>query len=1069
MYNTRRRGMLSLQNLLFSFERTQEEIKVSHSSIFEKNIELIYKNDDKLVEESIKNMLSMDDIEDLKSLYLDFSSKSTYKLDTFRKILKEIAEQPVGNIEENNNLFSSFLHKVSSCLTGKIIQSKKYKQMKHQIQDESAFFYDIEQQFQKRIYWLSYRTLVFDFHMNKQENCLQGDTEEQKLRHYNDTLLQDPKYVVAFFEKYPCLLRILSNEMRKHKKYIVELLKRYQEDRDEISRCLFNNIGFQKIKHIDIGMGDSHCDGRTTAILHLEVGKLLYKPRNSTPESMYTALMQDWNRNLDSEAYKIKTPNGILKKNYSWIEHIEYQTCTNQEDVHNFYKRMGVQMAFLYAFNGIDFHYENIIAHKGFPVLVDVECLFHIPPATTYTQNSLKDVQVKIQHEISNSVYSLGVLPVSRGENHVDNSGLGKTDKMQSVGKVPRLKTDTMKIEREYVQYAGSEQHRPRLDGKVVSVYEYTEDVMHGFEIAYAYIQHHKKVILHIMDNYKDTLMVRYLPKSTRTYGSILNVSVHPRFLHNSLDRELFMAKHCEVGNKPPVHDVLGKSEFMDLMNGDIPYFTHQIATKNVVTSNGKNMNNFFHVSPYDFVKQKIENLNDEDLQFQLKIIEGSITFTRVKTQDSIQKTVSINPAHFTYEFEQQEFFIDTAKKISDYLYTLAFTGEQEEKRTISWLDMLLGEKAFDLRAMDDSLYNGLSGMALMYLSMWVVTKEVKYLEIAEDIMYDMMNRIDDLPIDDPTLSIGAFTGVSSILYTLLNFHQFTQKNRYKEYAKKSLHIIQHRLQDDTNLDVIGGAAGALIVLMRYYELEQEQDILDTAKLCGEFLMQKAIHFTDQEVGWVGAGERALTGFSHGNAGIVYALQLLNKRIKSEDIHTVIKKGMMFENNHTLDDRWLDLRKVDKQIDICRWCHGSPGILVSRLELQKSEDEWISIQSKKDMEHAISNTLQWGFGTGNEKSICHGVMGNALIIMKYGQELQDCTWENISRNVMYESIKHLKVEKLKQPIEGNIDGLGLLTGLAGIAYGLLYACNQRLPNVTTLELGQWIPNESEIEAKTLNN
>ncbi|MED1304223.1 hypothetical protein BK704_12575 [[Bacillus thuringiensis] serovar konkukian] len=1062
--------MPSLQNLLFSFERTQEKPTGNHFPLLEKNIELIYKNDYKLLEESIKAILSIDDVEEMKSLYINFLSKSTYKLNTFQNLQKEIAEQPVGIIKENSNLFSSFLHKVSSCLKKKIVQSKHYKQTKHNIQDESSFLQDIERQFQKQIYRLSYRTLVLDFHMNKQENRLQGDTEKQKLSDYNHTLLQDPKYVVTFFKQYPCLLRILSNEIRKTRKHIVELLRRYQEDHDDISRFLFNNKEYQKIKHIEIGMGDSHCDGRKTSKLQLEEGQLLYKPRNSTPESMYNALMQEWNENTDSENYKIKTPSGIMRKNYSWIEYIAYQACESQEDVHDFYKRMGVQMAFLYACNATDFHYENIIAHKGFPVLIDVECLFHIPAATTYKLNHVKDVHAKIKHKIATSVYSLGALPVSLGENHVDISGLGKTSNMQSVGKVPQLKMDTMKIERDYAQYDSSEQHRPGLEGNIVSVYEYKEDILHGFEMAYTYIQHHKKEILHLIDTYKDTLVVRYVPKATRTYASLLGVSVHPRFLHNSLDRELFLAKFCEEGNRSTSHNALGEMEFIDLMNGDIPYFTNQIATTNLVTSNGKNLNNFFHVSPYHFVKQKIENLNDEDLQFQLQIIEGSLALTKAKTQEIVQKKVSTNPAQYSHKFEQQNFFRETAKNIADYLYTLAFTGEKGEKRTISWLNLSCNDKKFDLQAMDDNVYKGLSGMALLYLSMWVVTKEVKYLEIAEDIMYDMMNRIDDLPIDDPTLSIGAFTGVSSILYTLLNFHQFTQKNRYKEYAKKSLHIIQHRLQDDTNLDVIGGAAGALIVLMRYYELEKEQDVLDTAKLCGEFLIQKANHFTDQEVGWTGASERSLTGFSHGNAGIIYALQLLNTHIKSEDIHTVIKKGMIFENNHKLHNQWLDLRIEDKQIDACKWCHGSPGILVSRLELQKSEDEFISIQSKKDMEHAVSNTLQFGLGTvGNGKSICHGVMGNALIIMKYGQELQDRTWENISKNVMYESIKHLKVEKLKQLIEGNIDGLGLLTGLAGIAYGLLYACNQRLPNVTTLELGQWIPNGSEIDAKTLNN
>ncbi|OUB25552.1 hypothetical protein BK708_15005 [Bacillus thuringiensis serovar yunnanensis] len=249
--------------------------------------------------------------------------------------------------------------------------------------------------------------------------------------------------------------------------------------------------------------------------------------------------------------------------------------------------------------------------------------------------------------------------------------------------------------------------------------------------------------------------------------------------------------------------------------------------------------------------------------------------------------------------------------------------------------------------------------------------------------------------------------------------------------------------------------------------MEKEQDVLDTAKLCGEFLFDKAIHITNQELGWKGAGEKVLTGFSHGNAGILYALQLLNTHIKSENIHALIKNGMTFENNHTFQNQWVDLRNPDQQIDSCKWCHGSPGILVSRLELQKSADEWIARQSKKDIKHAISNTIQFGLGAETDKSICHGVIGNALILMKYGQEMKEPIWINISKNVMYESIQNLKVNQLKQPIVEDIHGLGLLTGLAGVAYGLLYACDQRLPNITTLEMGQLTPEGIKLDASNL--
>ncbi|PEE33862.1 type 2 lantipeptide synthetase LanM [Bacillus cereus] len=1064
--------MSSLRNLLFSFERKQGKKNSNYSSIFEKNMDLIYKNDQKLLEKSIQNILSIDNVEAMKSLYKHFFIKSPYTIDTFQHIQKKMSEQPVDITRKNQCIFSSFLYKISSYWKEKIVQSKGYQKTKHKIQDESYFWEYMEQQFQKQIYRLSYRTLVFDFHINKQANRLQGDTDEQKLQNYSDAVLRDTTYVSRFFEMYPCLLRILSNEMRKNRKYIIELLRRYQADQEEISNFFFNKSGSQKIRRIDMGMGDSHCDGRKTAQLQLEEGMLLYKPRYAGPESLYTALMKEWNANIDSEIYHIKTPSGILKKQYSWIEYISYQACTKQGEIQRFYKRIGVQMAFLYACNATDFHFENIIAHKDFPVFIDVECLFHIPSGMSYKLNELQNVHKKIQHIIATSVYSLGILPVSLGDNHVDISGLGKSSNSQSVGKVPQFKNDTMKIERDYVEGGDSGKHRPGINENEVSAYVYTNDIMHGFERAYTYIQHHKKDIIQILDAYKDTLVVRYVPKSTRAYCSLLDLSVHPRFLHNSLDRELFLARFCE--ERDISCEGFGKSEFIDLTNGDIPYFTNQIAKTYVMTSRGKKIDDYFSISPYQFVKQKIEDFSDQDLTFQLQIIESSLVLKKEQEKDSVYNIVPIDPTQYDNEFEQQDYFLQIAKEIADYLYTLAFTEEREEKRKISWLNMLRSQKKFELQAMDDSLYSGLSGMALMYLSLWVVTKEKKYLKIAEDIMDDIVDRMNGLSIDDSIMMIGAFNGVSSVLYTLLNFYQLTQKSRYKECAKQAVQIIENRLYDDINLDVIGGTAGALIVLIRYYELEQEQEVLDTAKLCGEFLIQKAIDLNDQEIGWISpVSEKPLTGFSHGNAGFLYALHLLNQHIQSKEIYTVTKKGMRFENNNKTNDQWLDLRtnqhRINQQTDACRWCHGSPGILISRLALQNSEDEWIASQSQKDIEYAFSNMLQFGLeSVGTGKSLCHGLIGNALILMKYGQEMQDLSWKNIAQNIMYESIKHLKIDQLKQPIDGDVDGLGLLSGLAGIAYGLLYACDQRLPNIMTVELGQLVSNEIEHEVANSN-
>ncbi|PEP96970.1 hypothetical protein [Bacillus toyonensis] len=174
--------MMSIQNLLFHFERIQETNNSHSVSWFEKNIQVIYKNNPQLLEKSIQNILAISDINDLKSVYDNFSTKSTYKLHTFQKLQKDIAEQPVIHNEENSSLFSSFIIKTSSYWKQKITQSKRYKYLRQHIQDETIFWKKLERQWHKQIYQLSYRTLVFDFHVSKQKKAFARRNRSTKLK-----------------------------------------------------------------------------------------------------------------------------------------------------------------------------------------------------------------------------------------------------------------------------------------------------------------------------------------------------------------------------------------------------------------------------------------------------------------------------------------------------------------------------------------------------------------------------------------------------------------------------------------------------------------------------------------------------------------------------------------------------------------------------------------------------------------------------------------------------------------------------------------------------------------------
>ncbi|MEC2288679.1 hypothetical protein, partial [Bacillus velezensis] len=76
--------------------------------------------------------------------------------------------------------------------------------------------------------------------------------------------------------------------------------------------------------------------------------------------------------------------------------------------------------------------------------------------------------------------------------------------------------------------------------------------------------------------------------------------------------------------------------------------------------------------------------------------------------------------------------------------------------------------------------------------------------------MKDVISRFIDIevkPDEDSSMSVGAFSGVSSIVYTLMNFYMYTKREKYKQNAKQIAQLIPSLLPYDKELDIIGGTA----------------------------------------------------------------------------------------------------------------------------------------------------------------------------------------------------------------------------------------------------------------------
>ena len=136
---------------------------------------------------------------------------------------------------------------------------------------------------------------------------------------------------------------------------------------------------------------------------------------------------------------------------------------------------------------------------------------------------------------------------------------------------------------------------------------------------------------------------------------------------------------------------------------------------------------------------------------------------------------------------------------------------------------------------------------------------------------------------------------------------------------------------------MLGGAAGAILGLLALYHETADPTILEKAIACGQHLLSTQISIDGSPRAWKTTEEKPLTGFSHGAAGIAYALLRLYAVTGDLTYKKAASEGIAYECGvfSASVGNWPNLRSFSEQIGqpdfMVSWCHGAPGIGLGRL------------------------------------------------------------------------------------------------------------------------------------------
>jgi type 2 lantibiotic biosynthesis protein LanM len=865
-----------------------------------------------------------------------------------------------------------------------------------------------------------------------------------------------------FFKTYPVLARLMGTAINFWLANSLRLINRLSVDLAEIRNVFKTKTALKQIKGLTMELADVHDQGQHTILLEFNNGlKLVYKPHNLAIDVAYFEFLGCINKMLGSGT-PFKILQVINKGDYGWMEFVAHLPCANKKEVELYYQRCGALLCLLTILAGTDFHYENIIAHGAYPVIVDLETLLQ-PVKKQFDQIAERTSAI-----LEKTVLRLSLLPHGNGvieRMGIEPSGLtgGLLGSSSAKGyQWVNINTDKMRYaQRKLKTFNHANHHLPKLCNDACLPFFYLPNILAGFTKLYNFFISNKQTSLRagsILEVFKD-IEVRYIFRPTRTYGLALDFVLRSRYLTNGMFYSAgidTLARPLLYYQKKPFLWPLLQAEHLMMNDFDIPKFTCN-STKKYICAGSKKLANFFVTTGYQVVRNNLAELTQEDLSFQLHLIKCSLESRYAVARKQPPVAVK-NKIDHKEAYSNNKFFIDTAKELADKIVAQAKIIDGNAIWFQTEIDPI-SEYCY-LNQADYPLYNGIAGITLFLAAASKLISENCYKKVAMAGLNSLREWInaENFKFIGSIRGVGGVSGLGAIVYTLMKLSQLFNDPSLLDEANKVALLIDHDLiRKDKSLDVISGSAGAILSLLNLYEVTKEKRFLQQILNCGDYLLQNRVKSKTGHLVWHPIEvSRPLTGFAHGAAGFAYALLRLFAVSRESKYLQAAKCGIDFERAvfSPVVKKWPDLRNGYKSPSYRdSWCHGTAGIGLARIAglhlLSSAEIE-------QDIEHALAAILAVDPLASSElDNLCCGNFGRIDFLLEAANRLSRPHLLQEAKKRAFFCLMHAQQQgrfSLIYNLSKDVPVLGLFSGIAGIGYELLRLCYpQQLDSVLLLQ------------------
>ncbi|MBV9230348.1 MAG: type 2 lantipeptide synthetase LanM, partial [Chloroflexi bacterium] len=554
---------------------------------------------------------------------------------------------------------------------------------------------------------------------------------------------------------------------------------------------------------------------------------------------------------------------------------------------------------------------------------------------------------------------------------------------------------------------------------------------------------------------------IRYVIRATNTYGFVLNRLYSPIFLRDGADRwiEMQLLKRPLLkATTPSWVSTLLEAELAALERLDIPCFGTHTDSCDLLTDTGAVQPNLFTLSALEQTRLHLSLFDEEDCDCQANLIRAIfLSFPSVAPHATEESPVAAESLDEASILPSEELLTVAQKLARDLIDSSLRHGSG----AMTWIGFHYDQviEGYHLRPLGFDLYGGTCGIALFLAALAWLTGETTYRNCALAALKPLGEQVcksASFPIEErfSEMSIGGAAGLGSCLYALTHIGLWLDRPDFIQMATQlALLITPERVQADRLLDVVGGAAGALLSLLALYQVTANEEILQRAMLCGRYLLKQRVETESGARAWHNRDGIALTGFSHGAAGIAYALLQLFAVTHHQEFLNAACEGIDYERSVFVPEvgNWPDFREFKEAGSyMTSWCHGATGIGLARLGGLNVLD---TPEVRCEIEVALETTLACGLPSVD--NLCCGNFGRIEFLLASAQHLGRP--DLLERAQMYASILVRRASQegdfhLLANLPRQANNPGLYQGRAGIGYELLrLAFPERLPSLLLWE------------------